>query len=162
VTAVAEAKTNAMRIVEKAKVNFSVLSYEVGDSLDGVTAAEKLGRGVEEVYKTLIARGAKKEIYVFIIPVAEELNLKLAARSVGEKNMEMVRLDELLGLTGYIRGGCSPIGMKKRYRTVIDSSAQSRNTVIVSAGKRGLQLEMDPRDLANLTGASFDKIIFDK
>ncbi|NLD86863.1 MAG: Cys-tRNA(Pro) deacylase [Clostridiales bacterium] len=158
----AEAKTNAMRIVEKAKVNFSVLSYEVGDSLDGVTAAEKLGRGVEEVYKTLIARGAKKEIYVFIIPVAEELNLKLAARSVGEKNMEMVRLDELLGLTGYIRGGCSPIGMKKRYRTVIDSSAQSRNTVIVSAGKRGLQLEMDPRDLANLTGASFDKIIFDK
>lgn len=159
VVIMAETKTNAQRIVEKSGIDVKMHSYEVGEALDGITAATKLGRGVEEVYKTLVTRGAKKEIYVFVIPVAEELDLKKAAKAVGEKSIEMVHMDELLKLTGYIRGGCSPVGMKKKYRTTIDSSAEQRSTILVSAGRRGLQMELPPHELAKLTDSQFFDII---
>ena len=145
----AETKTNAQRIVEKSGIDVKMHSYEVGDALDGITAATKLGRGVEEVYKTLVTRGAKKEIYVFVIPVQLELNLKKAAKAVGEKSIEMIKSRELLPLTGYIHGGCSPIGMKKFFKTTIDESVILQDTICISGGKIGYQVELSYDDLAN-------------
>jgi Cys-tRNA(Pro)/Cys-tRNA(Cys) deacylase len=113
---------------------------------------------VEQVYKTLVTRGASKNFFVFVIPVAKELNLKAAAKAVGEKSVEMIRVDEINKVTGYIRGGCSPIGMKKEYRTVIDSSCENIDSIIFSAGKIGYQVEMAPKDLINFIKAEIGSI----
>ena len=144
--------TNAMRLLTQAGVPFSVQSYEVDEQdLSGVHAANKLGLPPEQVFKTLVARGEKKGIMVFCIPVAEELDLKKAAVLTGDKKIEMIHVRELQGLTGYIRGGCSPIGMKKKYPTFLDETAILFDQIYVSAGMRGMQLCIRPEDLIAYT-----------
>ena len=148
------AKTNVMRILDQAKIPYQYYFYDHEDGkIDGVSVAHKLGQNVEQVFKTLVTRGAGCEFYVFVVPVAKELNLKAAAKSVGEKSVEMIHVDEINKITGYIRGGCSPIGMKKQFKTVIDSSCEQLPTVIVSGGKIGTQIQIDPQALQNLIGA---------
>ena len=151
----AECKTNAMRILERNKVAYVMHSYPPGDSVDGVTVAAKIGWPVELVYKTLVTKGKSGDTFVFVIPVARELDLKKAAKAVGEKAVEMIHVKDINRVTGYIRGGCSPIGMKKQYRTVIDQSAESLERFLQSAGKIGFQVELKPTDLRDLIGASF-------
>ena len=148
----AEQKTNVMRILGQKKIRYSAHEYPHGEeAVDGVTVARITGRDPACVFKTLVTRGASKEIYVFVIPVAGELDLKKAAKAVGEKSVAMVHVSEINALTGYIRGGCSPIGMKKQYKTVFHSSILLQETVLVSAGKIGQQVELAPADLIGLT-----------
>lgn len=151
-----EEKTNVMRVLEQKKLPYTAHAYphEEGVAVDGVTVAKSLGQDPEQVFKTLVARGASKNIYVFVIPVAENLDLKKAAKAVKEKSIEMVAVKEINGLTGYIRGGCSPIGMKKQYPTVFHETAEIVDSIMVSAGKIGLQVELDPAALIELVGAS--------
>lgn len=152
-------KTNVMRILEKEKIPYQAYYYDHEDGkIDGVSVAGKLGQNAEQVFKTLVTRGAGKEFYVFVIPVAKELSLKAAAKSVGEKSVEMIHVNEINRITGYIRGGCSPVGMKKQFRTVIDSSCEQQKTIIVSAGKIGTQVEVEPRALLALIGGSTAQI----
>ena len=148
--------TNAMRLLKQAKIPFDTSEYDVDESdLSGVHAAAMLGADPDCVFKTLVARGDKKGISVFCIPVAEELDLKKCAAATGDKKLEMIHVKELLGLTGYVRGGCSPIGMKKKYPTWIDETATLFDRVYVSAGLRGQQLIIDPEDLRAFTDARF-------
>ena len=141
-------KTNVMRILDKAKVPYTPHYYSHDDGLiDAVSVAAKLGQPVERVYKTLVTRGASKSFFVFVLPAAMELNLKAAAKAVGEKSIEMIHVSEINAVTGYIRGGCSPIGMKKAYRTTFDERILSFPTVMVSGGKIGTQVELSPDDL---------------
>lgn len=156
-----EEKTNVMRILEQKKIAYTAHSYphEEGVAVDGVTVAESMGQNPEQVFKTLLARGGKN-FYVFDIPVADELDLKKAAKAVGEKSIEMVAVKELLPLTGYVRGGCSPVGMKKLYPTVFHNSVENLSSVIVSAGKIGYQVEVAPHDLLTLVrGTTADIIV---
>lgn len=158
-----EQKTNVMRILDKAGIAYNTYTYDSGDGLiDGVSVAGKIKKSPEQVYKTLVAKGSSREYYVFIIPVAEELDLKAAARSIGEKSVEMIKVNDITKVTGYIRGGCSPIGMKKDYKTVLDSSSAGLNTMVISAGKIGCQIELSPEDLGKLTNSSKDCIIIKK
>ena len=151
-----EEKTNVMRILEQKQISYTAHTYEheEGVAVDGVTVAAQLGQDPECVFKTLVARGASKGVYVFCIPVAENLDLKKAARAVGEKAIEMVAVKEINALTGYIRGGCSPVGMKKQYPTVFHETAEIVDTIMVSAGKIGYQVELAPVDLMELVGGS--------
>ena len=143
-----------MRILKQAGVEFDTASYTVDESdLSGVHAATELGVEPERVFKTLVAKGEKTGVNVFIIPVAEELDLKKAATECGDKKLEMIHVKDLLGLTGYIRGGCSPIGMKKKYPTFIDETALLCDSIYVSAGQRGIQLILAPEDLIDFTDA---------
>lgn len=142
------AKTNAMRILEREKISYLPHSYDHSDGkIDGVAVAKKMGQAPEQVFKTLVTVGHSKNYYVFVIPVAEELHLKKAAKAVGEKSIEMIPVKEINRVTGYIRGGCSPIGMKKLYRTVFDETCLLVDTMIVSGGKIGFQVETAPEDL---------------
>ena len=151
----AQPKTNAMRMLEKEKVPYAFHEYSHEDgAIDGLAVAKKLGQDPARVFKTLVTQGASRAFYVFVIPVAAELDLKKAARAVGEKSVSMLHVAELLKTTGYVRGGCSPVGMKKRFVTVVDSSAQSLPTLMVSAGRIGAQLELAPKDLLAVTGAA--------
>lgn len=153
------AKTNVMRILDQAGIPYAFYFYDHEDGkIDGVSVARKLGQNEEQVFKTLVTRGAGRESYVFVIPVAKELDLKAAARSVGEKSVEMLHVSEINKITGYIRGGCSPIGMKKAFKTVIDASCEQVPTVIVSAGKIGAQVELSPQALLGLIGAETAEI----
>ena len=156
-----EEKTNVMRVLEQKKIAYSAHTYphEEGVAVDGVTVARSMGFDPASVFKTLVARGAKGQFYVFDVPVAENLDLKKAAKAVGEKSIEMIHQKELLPLTGYVHGGCSPVGMKKLFPTVIDASAENLETMIVSAGKIGYQVELSPRDLAALVRASFADLV---
>ena len=151
-------KTNAMRILETLKVPYTMHTYDPGGEIDGISVAKKLGQNKEQVFKTLVTKGRSGEHYVFVIPVAEELDLKAAAHSVSEKSVEMIHVKDIQKVTGYIRGGCSPLGMKKQFRTVIDESAKAQPTVIVSGGKIGFQMELTPEALANSIGAAFAPI----
>ena len=145
-------KTNVMRILDKAKVPYTPHFYSHDDGLiDAVSVAAKLGQPAERVFKTLVTRGASKSYLVFILPAGKELNLKAAAKAVGEKSVEMIHVNEINAVTGYIRGGCSPIGMKKAFRTTLDESALTYPTIMVSAGKIGTQVELSPSDLLALT-----------
>lgn len=147
-------KTNVMRVLEQHKIAYTAHEYPHGkEAVDGVTVAQLLGQNVQQVFKTLVARGKSGGYHVFVIPVAKELDQKKAAKAAGEKSVEMVHVKELLGLTGYVRGGCSPVGMKKAFPTVFDASVQEIPTVIVSAGKIGYQIECAPADLLALTRA---------
>ena len=153
-------KTNAVRLVEQAGISCreSFYAYDEKD-LNGNHAALAIGMPPEQVFKTLVARGERTGINVFCIPVCCELDLKKAARAAGDKNMEMVAVKELLGLTGYIRGGCSPVGMKKKYPTFLDETAELWEEIAVSAGARGHQMILPPEDLAELVKATFVDII---
>lgn len=155
----AENKTNAMRILDKAKIPYIVHTYEAGEAVDGVTVAGKIGRPPEQVFKTLVTKG-RDGYFVFVLPAAAELDLKKAARAAGQKAVEMIPVKDLLKITGYIRGGCSPVGMKKAFPTVIASEAEALDTIIVSAGRIGWQMELAPESLRNLIGASFGNITY--
>ena len=148
--------TNAMRLLKQAGIEFDTSTYEVDESdLSGVHLAQVLGVDVDCVFKTLVTRSDKRNIYVFCIPAAQELDLKKCATAVGEKKIEMTQVKELLGLTGYIRGGCSPVGMKKKFPTVFDETAQLFDRIYVSAGQRGIQMIVDPMVLAEYVEARF-------
>lgn len=145
-------KTNAVRILEQQKIEFELIEYELsGDKVDGVTVANKIGYPVFVVYKTLLVTAGTGKYYVCIIPVDNELNLKAIAKVVGEKKVELLPLKDLLPTTGYIRGGCSPIGMKKLFPTVVDASAENNDFIIVSGGKIGLQVKLTLADLLKIT-----------
>jgi len=148
--------TNAMRLLTQAGIPFETSEYPVDESdLSGVHAAAMLGVDADCVFKTLVVRGERRGICVFVIPVADELDLKKCAVAMGDKKAEMIHVKELLGLTGYVRGGCSPIGMKKKYPTFIDEIATLFERIYVSAGLRGQQLIIDPQDLRSYTEATF-------
>ena len=152
-------KTNAVRLVQHAGIPCREEFYEFDEKdLNGNHAAEAIGKPAEEVFKTLVARGERTGINVFCIPVCCELDLKKAARAAGDKNMELVPVKELLGLTGYIRGGCSPVGMKKEYTTTFHETAEIVDTIMVSAGKIGYQVELAPAVLIGLVGGQLADI----
>ena len=153
-------KTNAVRLVEQAGIHVREEFYEFDENdLNGNHAAEAIGKPAEEVFKTLVARGERTGINVFCIPVCFELDLKKAAKAAGDKNMAMIPVKELLSLTGYIRGGCSPVGMKKKYPTFMDETAQLYDEIAVSAGARGHQMLLNPEELARLVAAKFVDLI---
>lgn len=154
-----EEKTNVMRLLDQRKIHYTPHSYDVSDgALDGLTAASRLGIPPETCFKTLVTVGASKKNHVFVIPVERELDLKAAAKAVGEKAVEMLKQAQLLPLTGYVHGGCSPIGMKRRFPTVIDASAESLPQITVSAGRIGRQITVSPQALADYVGASFGEV----
>ena len=154
------AKTNAVRLIEQAGIPCREAFYEYDEKdLSGVHAAEALGIPAEQVFKTLVARGERNGIHVFCIPVCCELDLKKAAKAAGDKNMELVAVKELLALTGYIRGGCSPVGMRKHYPTFLDETCELWDEIAVSAGERGHQVLLPPLALADLVNASLADII---
>lgn len=148
-----------MRILESLKISFTHYTYECEEFIDGLQIADKLSLPYEKVYKTLVTVGASKNYYVFVIPIAEELDLKKAAKSVGEKNVEMIHVKDINQITGYIRGGCTAVGMKKQYVTRVDESARLQPTIIVSGGKIGLQLELKPDDLCKAARAEYAALI---
>jgi Cys-tRNA(Pro)/Cys-tRNA(Cys) deacylase len=153
-------KTNAIRILEAHNIRFEVREYEVDENdLSGESVAAKIGANPDEVFKTLVSKGDKTGYCVFCIPVNFELNLKKAAKASGNKNVELIKVKELFALTGYVRGGCSPIGMKKHFPTFIDETAQLFDRIFVSAGIRGMQIYINPVDLKNLVEAEFVDLI---
>ena len=152
-------KTNAMRILDKSKIPYRVNYYECDEFIDGVHIADKLSQSYDMSFKTLVAVGKSKENYVFCLPVDKELDLKKAAKSVGEKSVELLHVKDIKNITGYIRGGCTPIGMKKQFKTVIHASAQEFSEIIISGGALGVQLFLKPDDLSKLIGAKFESII---
>ena len=148
-----EEKTNVMRVLEQKNIPYTAHTYPPDGPIDGVSVASYLGQDVEQVFKTLVTKAASGNYYVFDIPVAENLDLKKAAKAVGEKSIAMIHQKELLPLTGYIHGGCSPVGMKKQFPTVFHETAEILDTICVSAGKIGYQVEVNPADLMALVGA---------
>ena len=152
-----EAKTNATRILDKAGIPYELQTYSPDDGIDGVSVARKLGQPVEQVYKTLVTKGRGGH-FVFVIPVAAELDLKAAARAVDEKAVELIPVKDINKVTGYIRGGCSPVGMKKLFPTVLDESARALPAFYVSGGRIGVQMRVNPAALASFIGAAFAPI----
>jgi Cys-tRNA(Pro)/Cys-tRNA(Cys) deacylase len=155
-----EIKTNAMRILEREKIPFTHYTYECEEFTDGVQVADMLGLPHEKVYKTLVTVGNSKNYYVFVLPIEAELDLKKAAKSVGEKSLAMIHVKEINAVTGYVRGGCTAVGMKKQYVTRIDASAKDLELMIVSGGRIGSQIELKPEDLCRVAGAEFADIVF--
>lgn len=154
-----EIKTNAMRILEREKIPYTQYTYECEEFVDALQIADMLSLPYEKVYKTLVTVGNSKNYYVFVIPIAEELDLKKAAKSVGEKAVSMIHVKEINSVTGYIRGGCTAIGMKKQYVTRIDRSAEGLERVIVSGGRLGSQIELKPDDLCRAAKAEFADVV---
>ena len=154
-----DTKTNAMRILEQRKIPFRVNLYDCDEFIDAVHVADQLGQGYDESFKTLVAVGKSKEHYVFVIPIAEELDLRKAAKSVGEKSVELIHVKEIFSLTGYIRGGCTPIGMKKQFKTVVDETAQLFSEIIISGGRIGAQIILDPCDLEKVIPCTFEDLV---
>lgn len=153
------AKTNAARMLDKEEILYELLHYTVEDGkVDGVSVAGKIGYPPELVYKTLVASGASKQAYVFVIPVAQELDLKKAAKAASEKKIEMIPVKDILSLTGYVRGGCSPVGMKKSFPTFVSAEAEKLSELIVSAGKIGMQIKLSPTELVSVTKGHFAEL----
>ena len=152
-------KTNVMRLLDSRKIPYTAHTYDPDATMTGEEIAQRLGEEPERVFKTLVTEGKTGGHYVFVIPVAGELDLKKAARASGEKAITMIRQKELLPLTGYVHGGCSPIGMKKPFPTFVHESARSFETVCVSAGRVGYQIELAPEDLVRMTGCGFAELI---
>ena len=142
-----EIKTNAMRILDRQKISYQVLQYECSEFIDGMHSAELTGAPVEQSFKTLVAKGKSGQYYVFVLPIAKEVDLKKAARTVGEKSVEMIHVKDITAVTGYVRGGCSPIGMKKQFPTVVEQSAGQFDRIYVSGGRIGTTLVLAPEDL---------------
>ena len=154
-----EEKTNVMRVLEQKKVPYESRAYTPDATMTGVEIAGILGQDPKHVFKTLVTRGKTGQYYVFVVPVAEDLDLKKAAKASGEKSIEMIKQKELLPLTGYVHGGCSPIGMKKSFPTFIHESAAELDRMFVSAGKVGVQVELSPQDLAKTVGCGFADLV---
>ena len=152
-------KTNAMRLLDQKKIEYEVKKIEDAEGLSGSQMALKAGENPEEVYKTLVTVGAKGAYYVFVVPVEKELDLKKAAKTVGEKSISMIHQKELLPLTGYIHGGCSPVGMKKFFRTVFDKSALSHERIYFSGGKVGVQVRIRTVDISKAIKCEFEDIV---
>ncbi len=157
-----EIKTNAMRILEKEKISFKQYTYECEEFIDGIQIADKLSQPHEKVYKTLVTVGNSKNYFVFVIPIEEELDLKKAAKSVGEKAVSMIPVKDINQITGYIRGGCTAVGMKKQYMTRIDERAKKQVTIIVSGGRIGSQIELKPDDLLKACKGEYADIIAER
>lgn len=154
-----EIKTNAMRILDRMKIPYVHHTYECEEFIDGMQIVEKLGLDPAIVYKTLVTESPSREYFVFVIPVAEELDLKKAAREVGQKSLAMIHVKDINQITGYIRGGCTAVGMKKQYVTVIDETARELPVMVVSGGRIGSQIELAPMDLAKAAQARFAPVI---
>ena len=154
-----EVKTNAMRILERQKIPYTYETYECDEFTDGIETVDKLGYEHQYVYKTLVTTGKSGEHYVFVIPIEEEIDFKKAAKAVGEKSLEMLHLKDLTKVTGYVRGGCTAVGMKKQFPTVIQEDAKDLPHMHVSGGKLGMQLTLAPLDLAKAANAEFVDII---
>ena len=154
-----ELKTNAMRILERLKIPFQTMTYECDEFIDALRIADQLGLPYEKVYKTLVTRGHSGGYFVFVIPIAEELDLKKAARSVGEKSVEMIHVKDINAVTGYVRGGCTSVGMKKQYPVRVDESASGLATMVVSGGKIGVQIELQPQDLLKAAGGEYADLL---
>ncbi len=153
-----ELKTNAMRILDRHKIPYTYQTYECDEFTDGIHVADQLGLPHEQVFKTLVTVGKTGAHYVFVIPIAREIDFKKAARAVGEKSLEMLPLKELTKVTGYVRGGCTSVGMKKQFPTVIQQEAQDMELIYISGGKLGMQLQLSPMDLKKVTAAVFADI----
>lgn len=154
-----EVKTNAMRILDRNKINYEINTYECDEFIDGVTIADKLNQSYDMSFKTLVTVGKSKNYYVFVIPVDKELDMKKAASAVGEKNVEMIHVKDINAVTGYIRGGCTPIGMKKQYKTVVNDTVKNFDKVIISGGRIGAQILLSPYDLIKVTDAIVQDVI---
>ena len=154
-----EAKTNAMRFLEKNKIPYTEQMYECDEFVDGITTANALGQPLEMTFKTLVARGKTGNYYCFLIPVDKELDLKKAAKSVGEKSVELLHVKDLTAVTGYVRGGCTPIGMKKQFMTVVHESAAELPQFYISGGRIGVQIHLSPQELVKAIRGKFEDII---
>ena len=154
-----EVKTNAMRMLDKHHIRYDMIQYECDEFIDGLHTAEKTGAPVEQSFKTLVAQGKSKQYYVFVVPIAEEVQLKQAAKVAGEKSVELIPVKEITKITGYVRGGCSPLGMKKLFPTFIHNSAENFDKIYVSGGRIGTTICLDPKELAEVTRAQFADII---
>lgn len=154
-----EAKTNAMRILDKNKISYEVLTYTCDEFIDGLHTAELTGAPVEASFKTLVLQGKSGQFYVFVLPIAEEVHLKKAAKEVGEKSIEMIHVKDLTKITGYVRGGCSPLGMKKQFPTVIHVSAENFEKIYISGGRIGLTICLAPWDIMKVIPARYADII---
>ena len=157
-----ELKTNAMRFLDTKKIAYEVQAYQCDEFIDGVHVAEKLGQPLDETFKTIVAQGKSGSYYCFLLPVAEELDLKKAAKSVGEKSVELLHVKDITKVTGYVRGGCTPIGMKKQFMTVVHSSAQELEKFYISGGRIGMQIHLSPTELVNAINGKFEPIILSK
>lgn len=153
-----ELKTNAIRILDRAKIEYKINTYKCDEFIDAVKIADMLNQPYENSYKTLVAKG-KNDYFVFCVPIAQELDMKKAAKSVNQKAVELISVKEINSVTGYVRGGCTPIGMKKQFKTIIDITAQNIDTIIISGGRIGTQIFMSPNDLAQIVNAEFIDII---
>lgn len=154
-----EVKTNAMRILDKNKIPYELITYECDEFIDGLHTAQKTGAPVEQSFKTLVMQGKSNQYFVFVVPIAEEVHLKNAAKIVGEKSLEMIPVKDINKITGYIRGGCTPLGMKKQYPTVIHESAANFDRIYISGGRLGTTILVSPKALADVTGATFANVI---
>lgn len=153
-----ETKTNAVRMLDRNKIKYELITYECDEFVDGLHTAEITGAPVEQSYKTLVMQGKSKKYYVFVIQIAEEVDLKAAARAVGEKSVEMIHVKDITAITGYVRGGCSPLGMKKQFPTVIDSSAEQFDEIYISGGRIGTTIKLNPMDLIKVVNGQFADI----
>ena len=153
-----EAKTNAMRMLDRKKVEYKAFPYECDEFIDGLHTAQKTGAPVEQSFKTLIVQGKSKEYYVVVIPIALEIDLKKAAKAVGEKSVELIHVKDITKVSGYVRGGCSPLGMKKQYPTIIHESALAYEEIYVSGGRIGTTLKLNPKELAEIVSGKFVEI----
>lgn len=154
-----ELKTNAMRFLDKSKIEYTVQTYECDEFIDGIHTAEKLGQPLDETFKTLVAQGKSGSYYCFLIPVALELDMKKAAKSVGEKSVELIHVKNITKITGYVRGGCTPIGMKKQFMTVVHESAAELPQFYISGGRIGVQIHLSPQELVKAIRGKFEDII---
>ena len=154
-----ELKTNAMRFLDKSKIEYTVQTYECDEFIDGIHTAEKLGQPLDETFKTLVAQGKSGSYYCFLIPVALELDMKKADKSVGEKSVELIHVKDITKITGYVRGGCTPIGMKKQFMTVIHESAAELPMFFISGGRIGTQIHLSPQELVKAIRGKFEDII---
>lgn len=157
-----EAKTNAMRFLEKCGIEYTVQTYQCDEFIDGIHTAEKLGQPLEETFKTLVAHGKSGAYYCFLLPVAEELDLKKSAKSVSEKSVELIAVKDITKITGYVRGGCTPIGMKKQFMTVIHDSAENMELFYISGGRIGTQMRLSPALLVKAINGKFSDITVHK
>lgn len=155
-----ESKTNAMRILDSSKIEYTTYNYQNKDGkIDGVAVAHKINKNEQEVFKTLVTQGHSKDFYVYVVPVAQELDMKKAAKAASEKSIEMIHVKDINKITGYIRGGCSPIGMKKAFKTFFHNTALNYKTIVFSGGKIGSQIEMNPKQLENILDCTFVDIV---
>lgn len=154
-----EVKTNAMRILERNKISYDIINYECDEFIDGLHTAQKTGAPVEQSFKTLVMQGKSRQYYVFVIPIADEVDLKAAARAVGEKSVEMLPVKDITAVTGYVRGGCSPLGMKKQFPTIVHETAASYDKIYISGGRIGTTIIVNPDELLSIIRGTYADVI---